>query len=249
MQRPIPTMVGKPTAALSSAALFIEDRVFPAVFFCYSFYFAAILSAIEPRIAAACGRFLRHNFSLPDIIYLTSCMQYAVLVPFNFLIGWSLLVRKRIPQQFQTSTDIIIPLAASASYLGFNVIPSLTQAWNIRFVQGAAVLPLGILGAALSLAGAVISLAGVCSLGTSFAVYAEVRKIVFTGIYRHVRHPIYLGYIISSLGVCLAYPNAASLAMASIATWLTVIRARLEEAKISAVSEEYRQYKERTPFM
>ena len=56
----------------------------------------------------------------------------------------------------------------------------------------------------LSACGLCVVIAGKLSLGRSFGLMPANRGIVSTGLYRVVRHPIYLGYLITHVGFLLA---------------------------------------------
>ena len=74
--------------------------------------------------------------------------------------------------------------------------------------------------------------------------------ILTHGLYRYCRHPIYLGYIVSFIGLFLANANLYYLvAMPIFFIVLELARAVLEERKMAQVSEEYRSYQQRTPFL
>ena len=97
---------------------------------------------------------------------------------------------------------------------------------------------------ALGSAGLLVVIAGKMSLGRSFGLMPANRGIVSTGLYRIVRHPIYMGYLITHVGFLAANPtiwNAVTLISADIAL---LIRAKCEE-KTLAKDPAYRAYQER----
>jgi protein-S-isoprenylcysteine O-methyltransferase Ste14 len=79
---------------------------------------------------------------------------------------------------------------------------------------------------------------------------AEIDKIISTGIYRRVRHPMYSGDIILAWGFFLAFPYLSVLIGV---LWLTVILlfwARLEEkAMTKKFGQTYLKYKSETPML
>jgi protein-S-isoprenylcysteine O-methyltransferase Ste14 len=58
-------------------------------------------------------------------------------------------------------------------------------------------------GLALQMVGLIIQVAGKAVLGRSFGIVPANRGIVTAGPYRLVRHPIYLGYLVSHVGFLL----------------------------------------------
>lgn len=97
---------------------------------------------------------------------------------------------------------------------------------------------------ALSAAGLLVVIGGKMSLGRSFGLMPANRGIVSTGLYRLVRHPIYMGYLITHVGFLAANPtiwNALTLVAADIAL---MIRATCEE-KTLAKDPAYQSYQDR----
>lgn len=93
-------------------------------------------------------------------------------------------------------------------------------------------------------AGLMIVVLGKLSLGRSFGLTPANRGVVSTGLYKFLRHPIYLGYLITHLGFVIANPanwNWCILAAADVALML---RAICEERTL-AQDPEYRSYMQR----
>ena len=89
------------------------------------------------------------------------------------------------------------------------------------------------------------------ALGTNWSVTLEVREkhqLVTHGIYRHVRHPMYLSLLVYSLGQALVLPNLLAgpsygLAMALVFAF----RLRPEEQMmLEAFGKDYETYRART---
>jgi protein-S-isoprenylcysteine O-methyltransferase Ste14 len=85
---------------------------------------------------------------------------------------------------------------------------------------------------------------GKLSLGRSFGLTPANRGIVSSGIYRVVRHPIYLGYLITHLGFVAANPTHWNLAVLALADVALMLRAICEEQTL-AQDPEYRAYVDR----
>jgi protein-S-isoprenylcysteine O-methyltransferase Ste14 len=95
--------------------------------------------------------------------------------------------------------------------------------------------------------GLTIVIIGKLSLGRSFGLTPANRGIVRSGLYRMVRHPIYLGYLVSHVGFLLANPIAWNLSVLVAADIALVMRARVEEQTLARDSA-YRDYMERVRF-
>jgi protein-S-isoprenylcysteine O-methyltransferase Ste14 len=105
------------------------------------------------------------------------------------------------------------------------------------------------MGLLLTVLGHYVSLWALWYLRGSFAVLAEARSPVTSGPYRYVRHPLYLGEMLSMLGLCLAMGTVTSLLFWLAITGMQLIRARIEEAKLANQFDDYRAYLERTRFI
>jgi protein-S-isoprenylcysteine O-methyltransferase Ste14 len=144
---------------------------------------------------------------------------------------------------------ILIPLATTFFNFFYYAIPSFPAAWQIKLCPPGWQTSLTIAGLACIITGPVIALWGIAYLGRSFGVFVTVRKVVVTGPYQWVRHPMYLGWVWICLGVALANFSAAYFLIVAIHIFLLLYRARLEESQLAANSPEYREYMKRTGFI
>jgi protein-S-isoprenylcysteine O-methyltransferase Ste14 len=94
---------------------------------------------------------------------------------------------------------------------------------------------------AISCAGLCIVIAAKMTLGRSFALLPANRGIVSTGLYKVVRHPIYMGYVITHLAFLAASPTLWNLAALFVADGALLARAACEERTL-ALDEKYRSY-------
>lgn len=63
------------------------------------------------------------------------------------------------------------------------------------------------LSVALAIVGQSLAVLGILELGSSSGLRPAKRDTVTTGIYSHIRHPIYLGYFLSESGFVLSHPD------------------------------------------
>jgi protein-S-isoprenylcysteine O-methyltransferase Ste14 len=84
------------------------------------------------------------------------------------------------------------------------------------------------------------------SLGRSVSVLAQARILVERGPYRWIRHPLYTGEIVSSLGLALLAGSPAALAVWLGFCFLQAYRALREEQLLVAAMPAYRGYQART---
>lgn len=98
----------------------------------------------------------------------------------------------------------------------------------------------------LLVAGLVWSLWSLRVLGRNLSVLAQARAVSSAGPYRWVRHPLYTGELVSSLGVVIAMNSAAAAACWVALCLLQVYRAIREEQLLVETLPAYREYRDRT---
>ena len=86
-----------------------------------------------------------------------------------------------------------------------------------------------IVGQAIQLFGMSLQVAGILSLNTSFGLTAANRGVKTGGMYRVVRHPLYMSYIVSCLGYVVNHPTPHNLAVYAAAVGFWVLRIVAEE--------------------
>jgi protein-S-isoprenylcysteine O-methyltransferase Ste14 len=102
-------------------------------------------------------------------------------------------------------------------------------------------------GFALQLFGTGFQLYGKLSLGRSFGIVAANRGVVSSGPYRLVRHPIYLGYLVTHAGFLLSNMGARNAVIYGAAYVLQVARIYAEE-RILSEDGRYREYLRRVRY-
>lgn len=80
---------------------------------------------------------------------------------------------------------------------------------------------------------------GLFTLGRSFSITVEARKLVAHGPYRLVRHPVYLGEMAAALFVTLWRFSLLNLAVFAIFSSLQLYRSYLEERKLKANFQDF----------
>lgn len=106
-----------------------------------------------------------------------------------------------------------------------------------------------VLSTALILLGTSLSFVVLRWLGRSFSIFAEARRLVITGPYRVVRHPLYLCEGVALVGITLQVISPLAGIIFVVAVTIQCRRMINEEAILNAAFPEYRSYAARTPFI
>jgi protein-S-isoprenylcysteine O-methyltransferase Ste14 len=156
-------------------------------------------------------------------------------VSFYSLVIWCYL--RRGPARATTRSITAGTAAVVATWIPF-VIPWLHGAPPGPVWQGVSDV--------LLLAGTAWAVWSLRSLGRNLSVVAQARDVADGGPYRWIRHPLYAGEIVSTLGLAIAAHS-----LAAIAVWLGICalqayRAVREEQLLLAVLPGYGAYRIRT---
>ncbi|MGA8098117.1 MAG: isoprenylcysteine carboxylmethyltransferase family protein [Candidatus Cybelea sp.] len=168
---------------------------------------------------------------------------------------------------------VFAALCVAALFAGGNLSPGVREDRGNRWVIGAiivvgllgAVLPpwtdrIGFwtidgdavrwLGVALTAIGGTLRLAPVFVLGDRFSGLVAIQRghaLVTSGLYGVIRHPSYLGLLVSSLGWGLAFRSGVGVLLAVLLIPPVIARIRSEEALLRAqFGEQYDAYRART---
>ena len=145
--------------------------------------------------------------------------------------------------------DRLIGLAISVVWFGWIVLMALdVKRWGLTAmplgcaIAGAVLIPLGFLFAATAL-----------KANTFAATVVRLQdergqRVVDTGLYAHIRHPMYTGSIIVHLGTALLLGSWIGLPFVLLLAWLLAVRAVLEERLLCRGLPGYADYMARVPW-
>ena len=100
--------------------------------------------------------------------------------------------------------------------------------------------------AVLILIGNIYGLMALRHLGRSFSIFPEGRRLVTTGPYRYVRHPLYIAESIAALGAMINFLSPASVVIVVTQLLLQFARMHYEEKVLRQTFPEYAAYARRT---
>ena len=98
----------------------------------------------------------------------------------------------------------------------------------------------------LVLFGSAAAVASLVRLGRSFSMMAEARRLVTSGPYGIVRHPLYLAEELATIGLSMQFFSAASMFVLAMQIAFQLRRMHNEEAVLSETFPEYAAYRQRT---
>ena len=103
---------------------------------------------------------------------------------------------------------------------------------------------------ALGIFGASLWILAMFHLGTSLAVLPGAETLVARGVYRYLRHPIYVGIVLTLFGILFACGSVVGMIyLVGVVIPLNIFRARQEEkALLDKFGDRYRAYRGKTWF-
>jgi len=94
--------------------------------------------------------------------------------------------------------------------------------------------------------GLAIAVGGLLSLRRNFGILPEARGLTTSGLYRLVRHPIYLGEMLALSALILPLATPRNLVVLLGVWGLQVLRTYYEEAALARQFPDYAEYRRRT---
>jgi len=142
---------------------------------------------------------------------------------------------------------------AVVPFLSLTMLGFAAAVYDFTVIQGLGfqLSPLSLLGLAMLVFGGYIRLtsrrqlmgAGLTMLGSSRLVIAEGQRLVTDGLYRRIRHPLYVGEITRNLGFTLILTSGYGFALVLLGSMFLLFRIRREERMmLEEFGDEYRAY-------
>jgi len=97
-----------------------------------------------------------------------------------------------------------------------------------------------------TLFGSYLCLVSVTSLGRSLSIMPEARALVTSGLYAHIRHPLYMAELVALVGFFLQYRSWAAAAILLVVIFFQLKRMDWEERILAEAFSEYESYRLRS---
>jgi protein-S-isoprenylcysteine O-methyltransferase Ste14 len=232
--------------------LFTERWLLSAVLLFLAYEYIATIQLMElvrHSKALMPPAMLARDAGFSDGVHFEDYARYGLLAASNLVSGILLLISRKPSWTPTRAAEVVIPLAATFSYMLFNQYTT-APAWMTTPLAPDSWIPfLAALGLFCSMIGATISFGSILWLGRSLGIVVSVREVVIGGPYRYVRHPIYLGYVFFFAGLMLTACTVRMLILVIGTLLMLVWRANLEEAFLCAHSATYCQWRKVTGFL
>jgi len=172
------------------------------------------------------------TINLLDFLQLIALLGSFVLI---FILVY-LLITRRTPE-LRSYGALPRVVAVCGTFLGNGFL-------YLRAVQ--LTLPVQVLADLLIIAGTIGALVAASRLGASFSLMPEARKLVTTGPYAVIRHPLYLAEMVGILGLVLQFEQPWALFLGAAVFGLQYWRSVFEERVLTQAYSDYAAYRART---
>jgi protein-S-isoprenylcysteine O-methyltransferase Ste14 len=155
----------------------------------------------------------------------------------------------------ETKPDFWESLSPAKAAIVTVLVPSLyllalVLAWFAPKHFGFGMRPLVYFGLTVGLSGVVLWIVAMIQLGKSLAVLPGGDRLVTQGIYRFIRHPVYVGIDMTLFGLFLAIGSTVGMIYFFVVVVpLNIVRSRFEEkALLKKFGDLYKAYRQQTWF-
>src|SRR6266404_774975 len=166
--------------------------------------------------------------ALPDTVYAINIAMRVSGIAFLILIATSVLLRGRPAGKARGIEPRISAL------IGTFLITAI-----VLFPRRELTPIAGIVSTVLILTGNALAVYVLMQLGRSFSVMAEARRLVTTGVYRIVRHPLYVAEELAVFGMVMQFLSFWTALLLAVQIAFQLRRMRNEETILGAIFPEY----------
>jgi protein-S-isoprenylcysteine O-methyltransferase Ste14 len=173
--------------------------------------------------------------TLPGAVYILNLAMRASVIAYLVVIAATVVARMRPARKARGAEPRISAL------IGTFLLPAV-----VLFPRRELSLSADMVSTVLTLAGSTFAIVVLIQLRASFSIMAEARQLVTIGVYRLVRHPLYLAEEIAAIGVMMQFFSPWTALILVVQIGFQLRRMRNEEVILAEIFPEYLAYRERT---
>jgi protein-S-isoprenylcysteine O-methyltransferase Ste14 len=172
---------------------------------------------------------------LPGAVYILNVVMRASVIAYLVVIAATVVVRTR---PVRKARGIEPRISALIGTFLLTVV--------VLFPRRDLSMIAGLVSALLTLTGNAFAVLVLTQLRGSFSIMAEARELVTAGVYRFVRHPLYLAEEIAAIGVVMQFFSPWTALILAVQIGFQLRRMRNEEVILAAIFPEYLAYSKKT---
>jgi protein-S-isoprenylcysteine O-methyltransferase Ste14 len=200
----------------------------------FAFSMAQMLPELAQRVALVMMFVETYPSVLPATLVFRTLSEVITLA--FFALSVVMYAVRTIPQRGATGLyPRIAAVVGTFSSLGFLLLPPQELSYGLYLAS-----------LLLLLAGIIFSICALIFLGRSISLLPEARRLVTSGPYALVRHPLYLGEMVAIAGIALQHLSAWALLLLILIWALQLQRMKYEERVLLQSFPEYGDYMART---
>ena len=173
--------------------------------------------------------------ALPGAVYILNIVMRVSVTAYLVVIAATVAVRMRPAQKARGIEPRISALIGTFLSTAFVLFPRR----DLSVIAG-------LVSALLMLSGNTFAVIVLTQLRGSFSIMAESRRLVTAGVYRRIRHPLYLAEEIAVIGVAMQFFSPWTALILAVQIGSQLRRMRNEEVILTETFPEYLAYRART---
>ena len=205
------------------------DLVFRAIFVAWFLF-------IEYHVIRSLTAYVEAHGATSDPVFIANVLARSAVVLFVGTLMAFVILRSR---PISKAPGVLPRLTAFVGSYLMMVLP--------MFPSSEMSLPVGIFSAVLIFAGNGLSIYVLFWLGRSISIMAEARRLVTSGPYAVIRHPLYVAEELAIFGLFVQYASAWTTVLLAVHIVLQFRRMHYEENVLRRTFSEYEDYARRTP--